>query len=166
MAPPQGVDRQQWAEQLEQPATSPPMAEMLLVSANLPWHVTVRSSAAEASDRSTSSPATPNAYLSPDGMSTARPSYVTVNDVLSTLYTFLRTPLTHDEYNNLPLDHQKRVARAYARRIRRIDERKRETERAKGVKRIDMVLAEDTPFFDGLGATKRSRALWVLNLRS
>jgi hypothetical protein len=161
--PPPGMSVDQYSDILAQPATNPPLPAMTLVTSFLPNYPIVVTPAG--ADKGTGSPHTPNTLLSP-GSVPARPLYVTVHDVLTTLYTFLRIPLSPDEYNALSVDHQRDVARAYSVRVHRLDERKREAERAKGVKRIDLLLAEGRAMFDGLGATKRSRALWVLNLRS
>jgi len=160
---PQGMSRDQFAELLGQPATHPPLPAMTLVSGVLSHAIVITPAAA---DKGTGTPQTPTTLLSPGGLAPPAITYVTVQDVLTTLYSFLRIPLSQEEYNALTPGHQREVARAYNSRVHRVDERKRESERAKGVKRVDLLLAEGKAMFDGLGATKRSRSLWVLNMRS
>jgi hypothetical protein len=160
LAPPPGMTPAQLADVLAQPATHPALPAMTLVSAALAHPVTVRPAGADKAS-ATSSPQTPASELP----ATPASAFVTVYDVLASLYASLRTPLSPDEYNALAKDHQREVARAYGTRVESVSDRKREAERAKGVKRIDLILAAGTSTFNGLGATKRSRALWVLNLR-
>jgi hypothetical protein len=140
MRPPPDMPLEQFAEVMTQAATYPPLPTITLVSAVLLHPITVSA----------------KMYGT---------SHVTVQDVFSAIYASLRSPLSPDEFNGLSPEHQRDVAHAYGARVHRVHERKREIERAKGVKRIDLILAEGTATFNGLGATRRNRALWVLNFR-
>jgi hypothetical protein len=83
------------------------------------------------------------------------PQHISVQDVLYGLYKNLRTPLTPKEYSRLTSDGQKSYAAAYNTRVNRIvDPTKRETERRKGLKRIDHLIVAGRTHFIGLAATE------------
>ena len=132
------------------PATSPPLASLAIICAHLPWTITV----------------TPTR-----GASWAAP-YVTVGDVLHTLFRTLRLGVTEPELGAGVLDApaRDRVHDAYVRRYRRVvDGRERDAEKAKGVKRVDFL--RDQRMFGGLslvqGGLPAKRvphgAVWVLH---
>jgi hypothetical protein len=138
-SPERGLD----AASLAEPATNPPLAGMTLLSPALPWKISVR------------------ANMAADG-----PGFVTVADVLSSVYAALRAPLTQAEYAAHTAERRAALDRAYYDRCERApDAGRRDRERSKGVKRVDTLLASKETVFDGLGATKSSRSVWVLNLR-
>jgi len=88
--------------------------------------------------------------------------FVTVADVLKTLYTALRLAVTPAEYDALPSREAKfRVVAAYENRCRKsgnaYDEEKR-----KGVKRIDFLMGRN--MFAGLTAISGQRDTWLLHV--
>ena len=102
------------ASTLAAPATSPPLAQMTLCSAQLPWAIAVR----------------PTPSTSPGSR------FVSVADVLAALYTTLRTQIRREEWEALPRVDE--VKRAYEARCRAAGAY-RETEKMKGVRRVDVL---------------------------
>lgn len=101
-----------------EPATQPALPSLAIICDHLPWTITVTP--------------TPNASWSAP--------YVTLGDVLHTLYRTLRFAATEPELNFLELALQDRVRDAYVRRYRRVEHsREREAEKAKGIKRVDFL---------------------------
>ncbi|KAI0760717.1 hypothetical protein C8Q74DRAFT_1221279 [Fomes fomentarius] len=101
-----------------EPATQPALPSLAIICDHLPWTITVTP--------------TPNASWSAP--------YVTLGDVLHTLYRTLRFAATEPELNFLELSLQDRVRDAYVRRYRRVEHsREREAEKAKGIKRVDFL---------------------------
>ncbi|RPD53762.1 hypothetical protein L226DRAFT_525837 [Lentinus tigrinus ALCF2SS1-7] len=101
-----------------QPATSHATESLAIICADLPWTITV----------------TPTR-----GASWETP-YVTVGDVLHTLYRALRLVVTGPELGVLDGAGRRRVNEAYVRRYRRIvDPCNRDLEKAKRIKRIDFL---------------------------
>ncbi|KAJ8580467.1 hypothetical protein M405DRAFT_834299 [Rhizopogon salebrosus TDB-379] len=120
------------------PATNPPISVLSLQSELLPWLCEIRAS--------------------------TQP-YVTVEDVLSQLYRFLRTPATRDEYNAVPSQSARdKVAETYRSRCSRISSAAEKAEElSKGLKRVDFLMGRTT--FMGLSSTKLGPDAWVLNLQ-
>ncbi|EJF55821.1 hypothetical protein DICSQDRAFT_113850 [Dichomitus squalens LYAD-421 SS1] len=107
-----------------EPATYPALSSLVVMCEHLPWAITVVP--------------TPHALW-------AAP-YVTVGDVLHTLYRTLRLGVTEYELDALEPATRDRIHRAYVSRYRRIAHpRDRETEKAKYVKRVDY-LCDRTSF--------------------
>ncbi|EIW61920.1 uncharacterized protein TRAVEDRAFT_35348 [Trametes versicolor FP-101664 SS1] len=101
-----------------EPATTPRVASIIIVSEHLPWQITVN----------------PN----PDAAWAA--PYVTVGDVLYALYRALRMGVTAAELHLCDLNHRERVHATYHARysqVARADERA--TEKNKGIKRVDFL---------------------------
>jgi hypothetical protein len=147
---------------LAEPATYPSCTQMTLVSDLLPYPIHVLPGAAA------SVAGAPVPPPQPEGK-----PYVSVHDVLATLYAALRTPLTPAEFGALPAAQQATVAAAFNARVAMAatavgnsgDAAARERERAKGVKRIDLLSAAGRTVFAGLGATRKGAPeMWVLNL--
>ncbi|KAK7682337.1 hypothetical protein QCA50_014542 [Cerrena zonata] len=92
---------------------------------------------------------------------------VTVHDVFHTIYRNLRTPITHEEYENMAADPEnlEAVIRAYEARYRAIrdDPAARKLEKGKGLKRVDMLTTH--VMFAGLSATDKPNE-FILNVRS
>ena len=122
---------------LSQPATQPPLPSLTLVFPRLTWQCPVHAS--------------------------SNGSYVTLFDVLDTLYRFLRTNISEREYQSLPPDSQKRVYEAYQHRCSRFrSNRERHAERMKGVKRVDFLMGEIR--FQGLGLASGAANVWIVNV--
>ncbi|RPD52281.1 hypothetical protein L227DRAFT_515045 [Lentinus tigrinus ALCF2SS1-6] len=103
---------------VSEPATIPPTQRLAIICTHLPWTITV----------------TPSR-----GASWEAP-YVTVGDVLHTLYRALRLCVTGPELGVLDAAGQRKAKEAYVRRYRRVvDPGNRDSEKAKGIKRIDFL---------------------------
>jgi len=126
------------AHVLHEPATNPPLPVMTIISRHLPWSIQV----------------TPSDMK--HGM------YVTVMDVLTTIYNTLRLGVTEREFENLPsLEEKRRVNDTFCRRYGRIEDRKAsELEKSKGVKRIDFLKGKK--MFEGFTRTSRGPEVWEL----
>ncbi|KAG5639055.1 hypothetical protein H0H81_007313 [Sphagnurus paluster] len=100
---------------LAEPATKPALPSLTIVVPYLPWTITVRPS---------------------------RGTFVTVIDVLETVYNKLRTNVSAQEYHALPSEKDKRrVTSAYEQRYRRIrSSREYEDEKRRGVRRVDFLM--------------------------
>jgi hypothetical protein len=125
--------------ELSQPATTPPLPYLTLIAPQFPWHIFVP------------------AYSKRHG------SFVTILDVLTTLYRSLRLNVTSTEFECLPTQEDKlRVNAAYVSRYRRFgDMRTREAEERNGVRRIDFLTGHR---FLGLSSTTRGPDVWVINV--
>jgi hypothetical protein len=121
-----------------EPATHPPINVLSLRSDLLPWACEIHASTQ---------------------------SYITVEDVLSQLYRFLRTPATRDEYNAVPSQSARdKVAETYRSRCSRVSSAAEKAEElSKGLKRVDFLMGRTT--FMGLSSTKLGPDAWVLNLQ-
>ena len=109
---------------VREPATNPPLPSLAIICDYLPWTIVVVP--------------TPGALW-------AAP-YVTVGDVLHTLFRTLRLGATEHELGALETALRDRVLRAYVGRYRSVAApREREVEKAKGVKRVDY-LCDRTAF--------------------
>jgi hypothetical protein len=158
-----GVSPSQFRPVLAEAATNPPLPEMTILTAHLPYKITIRAGVANGA----SSPWTPqNVPLPMPGMpSSPSAQHVTVYDVMVGLYTFLRIPLSPAEYAALSQPHQQALAAAFGRRVSQVqDPAQRQLEHSKGVKRIDYLSAAGRTGFLGIGATKKGNDIWVLNL--
>jgi hypothetical protein len=116
---------------LAEPATSPPLSHLTLLSAHLPWSIPVRPGSSK-----------PGAF-------------VTVGDVFTVLYRALRVNITGHEYNSLPPGgDQHRAKGAYEKRCRRIrDPRGAAEERKGGMKRVDFLMGR--LLFTGLSSSSK-----------
>ncbi|RPD69139.1 hypothetical protein L226DRAFT_526746 [Lentinus tigrinus ALCF2SS1-7] len=103
---------------VSQPATNPGMQSIAIICTHLPWTITV----------------------TPTPSATWTAPYVTVGDVLHTLYRTLRLGVTGAELSVLDAAGQRRVSDAYVHRYRRVvDPCKRDWEKAKRIKRINFL---------------------------
>jgi len=120
-----------------EPATNPPIHALTLKS-DLPWRCEIRASTLP---------------------------YITVEDVLGQLYSFLRTPGTRDEYKAVPNQFSRdKIAESYGRRCSRASSAEEyAAEQRKGLKRVDFLMGRTT--FMGLSSTKLGPDVWVLNLQ-
>lgn len=124
---------------LMEAATHPPLQSLTIVCPDyLPWDIPVKAS---------------NVYPG---------AYVTVDDVLTALYTNLRLTVNPLEYERLgPLKQV--VDQAYFARIGRVqDAAMREQEAKKGVKRVDFLRGVN--MFMGLSGTHGGSDVWELNV--
>lgn len=123
---------------LSNPATDPPVSSITLVSAALPWLITVSA--------------------------TPKPEpFVSVSDVLTALHLALRMRVTPDEFNRLPAESRHRVIAARERRCRALqDPRMREEERQRGLVRIDFLMGRNR--FLGLSCTTGVSNVLELNV--
>jgi len=121
---------------LAEPATSPPLGRLSLRSPHLPWIIKV---------------------------SPSHGGFVTVGDVLETIYSTLRVNVTSKEFHSLPSQRdERRVTAAYEQRYRRLHSSKEhDSEKRGGVKRIDFLMGHTA--FTGLSPTTRSPDAWALN---
>lgn len=114
---------------VREPATQPPLPSLAIICEYLPWTIIV--------------------VPTPGALWTA--PYVTVGDVLHTLYRTLRLAATDLELAVLEPTLRDRIQRAYVARYRRIAApREREAEKAKAIKRVDYLC--DRTAFLGLAA--------------
>ncbi|EIN08229.1 hypothetical protein PUNSTDRAFT_143878 [Punctularia strigosozonata HHB-11173 SS5] len=148
--------RQELRSLLAEPATSPPVTSLKLVSNHLPFLITV----------TPTTPASPPYHGSPfSAISSPRSSvnpFVTVGDVLASIYHGLRTPISKTEFAKLGHSKAEEVTAAWQKRYRRLNNtREREAEKAKGVKRIDF-LSGRTKYL-GISPPKHGD-MWVLHL--
>ena len=118
-----------------EPATSPSVQTLMVISPRLPWTITVSSSTYH---------------------------YVSVIDVLDGIYHALRTGVTHHEFNSLQTDRDiRRVSKAYEERYRRIrGQQEYQEEKSRGVRRIDFLM--EYTKFRGLSPAS-GRDVWILN---
>jgi hypothetical protein len=101
---------------LDEPATYPHLSSITLVSDLLPWSIHVEAS---------TSPTVP---------------VVTIYDVLQTLHITLRIPIAPCEWDNVPPTVQSLISAAFYYRIDGIrNSSSRETQRRKGVRRLDFL---------------------------
>lgn len=126
------------ARALAQPAVTPPLPFITLISPLMSWEIRV--------------PAAANG------------AYVTVADVLEATYRSLRIPVSSADFHALRPDMQTRASAAFESRCSGLH-RSRDGylhERRKGMKRIDL-LAERTRF-QGLSSTSHGPNVWTINL--
>ena len=126
---------------LSEPATHPPLPCLNISTHLLPYSIVVLPS----------QPHLPN-------------SFVTVSDVLCTLYRALSMGVTHDELDQLPSDDvRSQVKAVYERRVHaHPDWWTRESEKRWGIRRIDLLLGQTR--FMGLSVAEKRRDALVLNV--
>jgi hypothetical protein len=122
----------------------PPLPWLTIASPLLPWAITVLPSSSSSPHRS---------------------NYVTVSNVLVTLYHTLSLPATRDEYHSLPSEEATSLVNAsFDRRVRAIADRLRQEEEwREGVKKIDFLLGCHR--FLGLSRMGWDPTTFVLNVR-
>ncbi|KDQ54317.1 hypothetical protein JAAARDRAFT_109190, partial [Jaapia argillacea MUCL 33604] len=125
---------------LMEPATYPARLSITIISDTLPWEIVV----------------------TPLLSSYPRPNFVTLSDILTTLYTTLRVPVTSAEFASLSQSAQRRVGKAYMRRCSGVEYDERLKEKTKGVKRIDWFCGRTS--FRGLGRMSGGGEEWVLRV--
>ncbi|KAG2156961.1 uncharacterized protein EDB93DRAFT_1045554, partial [Suillus bovinus] len=120
---------------LAEPATNPPIPILSLQNDLLPWRCEIRASTCD---------------------------YVTVEDVLTQLYRFLRIPGTRDEFKAAPSQRVRDViSEMYRNRCLRASTAEAYAEeQRKGLKRVDFLMGRTT--FMGLSSTKLGPDTWVL----
>jgi hypothetical protein len=126
---------------LTEPATDPPMPFLTLTCDALPWSLKIPAS------------------------STHVDAFVTVSDVFNTLHYLLRLPVTPLEFSSIPTpEHEIAVIEAFQKRYRKYhaDRRAYETEKSKGVKRVDFLMGKNR--FMGLASTPRGPDVWALHV--
>lgn len=114
---------------LAEPATSPPLGELFLLSKYLPWKIQILPSTN---------------------------SWVTVSDVLGGLYCALRLRVTAEEYNRTPSKEKPFVDAAFEQRCektKQISSSTAKAERQKGRRRIDFMMGNHS--FQGLSPTDK-----------
>ncbi|KAG1903046.1 uncharacterized protein F5891DRAFT_113694 [Suillus fuscotomentosus] len=123
---------------LAEAATSPPIPVLSLQNDLLPWRCEIRASTC---------------------------FYVTVGDVLTQLYSFLRTPGTREEFKATPSQSiRDTISAVYRKRCSRASSAEAYAEeQRKGLKRVDFLMGRTT--FMGLSSTKLGPEAWVLNLQ-
>jgi len=121
---------------LTEPATSPPMESMTLISPHLPWRVPV---------------------IARNGSS------VSIMDIIDAIYHSLRTQIGEPEYKLLPTSRdQERASAAYRQRYKRYrDRRTHDEEKRQGLRRIDFLMGHSK--FRGLSRTDSGPSTWFLN---
>ncbi|PFH49078.1 hypothetical protein AMATHDRAFT_5224 [Amanita thiersii Skay4041] len=127
------------SRELAEPATSPPVQSMTIVSPHLLWKIRV-------APRSTSK------------------RFITVADVLNAIYENLRTNITGAEFAALPTEKDMaRATSAYKQRYRRQrDSRAYEEEKKKGMKRVDFLMGFTR--FMGISYAGLGSNYWMLNV--
>ncbi|KAF9057785.1 hypothetical protein BJ165DRAFT_1411915 [Panaeolus papilionaceus] len=121
----------------KEPATYPPLAFIVITSPYAPWKIKVYP---------------------------ANGSYVTVEDVLASVYRSLRTNITGQDFTALtnPND-QRRATRAYENRYRRLrDPRAYDEEKRGGMKRVDFLLGHSR--FLSISNSGKRVDEWYLNI--
>lgn len=164
-------------EFLNQPATSPPIRSLKLISKWTPWLIEVSPNAMPHTSPSSGThtgvlPCTPlpTANLafqysaSPPSVSAeifpadadeyfvppqAQPqsACITINDIITTLHSFFRLRIKKDEWAVLPPSTQEVVGRSFYTRLGRADPRRMEKERKRGALRLDILPVECTRIF-------------------
>lgn len=122
---------------LRESAVYPPQPVITLLSPHLPWHITVTAT---------------------------NGGYVTVSNVLNSVYRTLRVNVTLAEFNSLGTQKlMRRVTDAYAQRYTRLKGHRGYTEeKRQGVKRIDFLMG--CTKFHGISPTSGSADVWQLNI--
>lgn len=122
---------------LVQPATFPAQTALTVTSALLPWPIIIRGQPG---------------------------SYVTVEDVLYTIFTHLRKTVTGDEFlGYLSPQAQARASEAYRRRYHRLrNNDDYHKEKRKGARRVDFLLEYNR--WSGLISTVHGPAVWEMKV--
>ena len=162
-------------EFINQPATSPPIRSLNLISQWIPWRIEVFPNAIPNSSPSSGTytgvlPCTPlpTANLafqysaSPPSVSAeifpadadeyyvppqAQSACVTINDIITTLHSFFRLRVKKDEWAMLSPSSQDVVSRSFYTRLGRVDPRRMEKEKKRGALRLDVLPVDCTRIF-------------------
>jgi hypothetical protein len=154
-------------EFLNQPATSPPIRSLKLISQWIPWLIEVFPNAIPNSSPlggtytgvlpCTPLPSTPLAFqysTSPPSANSeifpsdadeyyvppqAQSACVTINDIITTLHSFFRLRVKKDEWALLSPSVQDSVGQSFYTRLGRLDPRRMEKEKKRGALRLDML---------------------------
>jgi len=119
-----------------EPASTPPLMKLSIVSEHLPWTISVY-----ASNR----------------------SYVTFGDVLNSVHRALQKHITPAEYSSLSSHDGRRVTQAYEQRYRRHRSNQAyELEKRGGMKRVDFLMGKTK--FRGLALTSHGSDMWRLSV--
>ncbi|KAF8716718.1 hypothetical protein AX14_012225 [Amanita brunnescens Koide BX004] len=156
---------------LDEPATNPPLAQMVITFPLLPaaWEIKIVPGMAPTSLNATDgffSPAA-NAHAALHGSPEQSPSrgYITILDVLYGLHTSLRTILHPSEYHSIvsipPFSEDAVTAAFWARLALIEDPNKKEEQRRRGIRRVDFLGARTR--FLGLAGTLKGD-VWELGL--
>jgi len=120
---------------LLEPASEPPLPFIQIASQHLPWTCKVHASNGR---------------------------YVTVSDVLESLYRSLRVNITQSDFHLLLEKDRRRATRAYEDRYRRLRGRAYEEEKRSGMKRVDFLMGRTR--FVGLSADGHQPYEWHLRV--
>ncbi|KAJ6581922.1 hypothetical protein B0H19DRAFT_929180 [Mycena capillaripes] len=121
-----------------EPAVYPAQTVITLVTAHLPWAISVTASNAR--------------YVS-----------VTVADVLNTIYRMLRVNAAPGEFEGLRKDKLRRVSGAYNQRCERLrGHRGYKQEKKEGIKRVDFLMGYHR--FQGITPTNGALDVWQLTI--
>ena len=162
-------------EFLNQPATSPPIRSLKLISQWIPWRIEVFPNAIPNSSPSSgthtgvlpctplptanlafqysTSPPSANAEIFPADADEyyvpplAQSACVTITDIITTLHSFFRLKVKKDEWAILSLSAQDVVSRSFYTRLGRVDPHRMEKEKKRGALRLDMLPADCTRIF-------------------
>lgn len=164
-------------EFLNQPATSPPIRSLKLISHWVPWLIEVTPNAMPNSSPSSgtytgvlpctplpaaslafqysTSPPTVSAEISPADADEyyvppqAQPqsTCVTINDIITTLHSFFKLRFKKDEWAMLSPSAQEVVGRSFYTRIGRVDPHRMEKEKKRGALRLDILPVDCTRIF-------------------
>jgi len=119
-----------------EPASNPALRKLSIMSEHLPWTISV---------------------------SASNGSYVTVGDVLDSVYRALQRNITPTEYNSLSSHDGRRATRAYEQRYRRHRSNQAyELEKRGGMKRVDFL--KGMTKFSGLAVTSHGSGMWQLSV--
>jgi len=119
-----------------EPASTPPLRKLSIVSEYLPWTI---------------------------GVSASNGSYVTFGDVLDSVHRALQKNITPTEYSSLSSHDRRRATQAYEQRYRRHRSNQAyELEKRGGMKRVDFLLGK-TKFW-GLAMTSHGSDMWRLSV--
>ena len=154
-------------EFLNQPATSPPIRSLKLISQWIPWRIEVFPNAVPNSSPSSgintgvlpctplptanlafqysTSPPSASADIFPADADEyyvppqAQSACVTINDIITTLHSFFRLRVKKDEWAMLSPSVREVVGQSFYTRIGRVDPRRVEKEKKKGALRLDLL---------------------------
>lgn len=121
---------------LGQPATSPPLSELVILNRHLPWRLSIQAS------------------------STKLDAFVTVADVLGGIYRALRLPVTSIEHSRESSSRQADITQTFHQRCDRSAGGIQE--KTKGLKRVDFLTGNNR--FLGLSKTDEGPNVWKLSL--
>jgi hypothetical protein len=164
-------------EFLNQPATSPPIRSLKLISQWIPWLIEVSPNSIPNSSPSSGTytgvlPCTPLPtasmafQYSTSPLATSAEIYpadadeyyippqaqpqsacVTINDIITSLHSFFRVRIKKDEWAMLSPSTQEVVGRSFYTRLGRLDPRRMEKEKKRGALRIDILPVDCTRIF-------------------